>query len=291
MTPSKIVPARIASFGREIITAWKQDVTFPCRFVGSPLPTPVWKINDGPLELGGRRTTTNNATLMIKDVQSVDQANYSCNVENQYGRDEIIYNLRVLVPPDAPFLTVVDSFTDSLHLRWSDQKNGGSLILGYVINYKRDHGDWEEIQISARTDEHMLRNLWCGSRYLLYITAYNRIGTGLPCDIVTAHTKGTVPVKPKQSQMLTMNATVVTVWLDSWGDGGCGILYFVIEYRIGRHSSWIMASNHVKPTERIFSIIDLYPATEYQLKVTAYNNAGESAAVYNFTTFTLHGGN
>ncbi|XP_023309911.1 Down syndrome cell adhesion molecule-like protein Dscam2 [Anoplophora glabripennis] len=256
---------------------------------GVPLPNAVWRLNDLPLEVGGRRSILPNATLVIKDIQSVDQANYSCSVENQHGRDEIVYSLKVLVPPEAPVLTVVESFTDSLHLRWSDQGNGGSPILGYVINYKRDHGDWEELQISARTDEHMLRNLWCGSRYLLYITAFNRIGTGLPSDIVPAHTKGTVPVQPKQSQMLTMNATVVTVWLDSWGDGGCGILYFIVEYKTSRHSSWTMSSNHVKPTERIYSIQDLLPATEYQLKITAHNNAGDTEAIYNFTTLTLLG--
>lgn len=60
-----------------------------------------------------------------------------------------------------------------------------------MINYKRDGGDWEELQIAARTDSHMLRNLWCGTRYQLYITAFNRIGTGLPCDIVNAFTEGT----------------------------------------------------------------------------------------------------
>lgn len=100
-----------------------------------------------------------------------------------------------------------------------------------MINYKREHGDWEELQVEAGTSEHVLPNLWCGTRYQLYITAFNRIGTGLPCDIVHAYTKGTVPVKPKHSQMITLNTTTVTVWLDSWGDGGCGILYFVIEYR------------------------------------------------------------
>ncbi|XP_049817554.1 Down syndrome cell adhesion molecule-like protein Dscam2 [Aethina tumida] len=289
VTPSKNVPAKIASFGREIISAWKQDIYLHCRRVGVPLPNAVWRLNELPLEVGGRRSILPNATLVIKDAQSVDQANYSCSVENQYGRDEIIYSLKVLVPPEAPQLNVVDAFTDSLHLKWGDQGNGGSPILGYVINYKRDHGDWEELQIPARTDEHMLRNLWCGSRYLLYITAFNRIGTGLPCDIVTAHTKGTVPLKPKQSQMLTMNATVVTVWLDSWGDGGCGIMHFAIEYKSVQHSSWTMSSSHVKPTERIYSISDLSPATEYQLKITAHNNAGYTEALYNFTTLTLLG--
>nr|XP_023018250.1 Down syndrome cell adhesion molecule-like protein Dscam2 [Leptinotarsa decemlineata] len=286
VNPSKNVPAKIASFGQEVISAWKRDIYLHCRRVGIPLPNAVWKLNDLPLEVGGRRSILANATLVIKDIQSVDQANYSCNVENQYGRDEIVYSLKVLVPPEAPVLTVVESFTDSLQLRWSDQGNGGSPILGYVINYKRNHGDWEELQISARTDEHMLRNLWCGTKYLLYITAFNRIGTGLPCDIVPAHTKGTVPVQPKQSQMLTMNATVLTVWLDSWGDGGCGILYFMVEYKPTRHSSWTTSSNHVKPTERIYSIQDLSPATEYQLKITAHNNAGDTEAIYNFTTLT-----
>lgn len=90
--------------------------------------------------------------------------------------------------------------------------------------------------------------------------------------------------------MLTMNATVVTVWLDSWGDGGCGILYFMIEYKKKHQSVWIMASNHVKPTERIYSVTELWPATDYQLKVTANNNAGETVAIYNFTTLTLMGG-
>ncbi|CAH1168788.1 unnamed protein product [Phyllotreta striolata] len=284
--PSKTVPARIASFGREVISAWKQNIYLHCRRVGIPMPTISWRVNDLPLEVGGRRSVFANATLVIKDIQSVDQANYSCSVENQYGHDEIVYSLKVLVPPEAPVLNVMESFTDTLLLRWSDQGNGGSPILGYVINYKRDHGDWEELQISARTDEHMLRNLWCGTKYLLYITAFNRIGTGLPCDIVSAQTKGTVPIHPKQSQMLTMNSTVVTVWLDSWGDGGCGILYFVIEYRSSRYSSWTTSSNHVKPTERIYSITDLLPATEYQLKITAHNNAGNTEALYNFTTLT-----
>lgn len=91
--------------------------------------------------------------------------------------------------------------------------------------------------------------------------------------------------------MLTMNATVATVWLDSWGDGGCGILSFIVEYRTGRYASWIMVSNHVKPTERIFSIGELFPSTEYQLRVTAQNNAGSTVAVYNFTTLTTLGGN
>lgn len=182
-----------------------------------------------------------------------------------WGKDEIIYNVVVRVPPDPPILSVVNSYTDSLQLEWVDNRNGGSSILGYVINYKRDNGDWEELQIDSKTNSHLLSNLWCGTRYQLYITAYNKIGTGLPCDIVNSFTKGNVPVQPKHSQMITNNSTSVTCWLDSWGDGGCGILYFVIECKPYARSQWNMVANHIAPTERIYTVGDLQPGTRYQV--------------------------
>lgn len=82
-----------------------------------------------------------------------------------------------------------------------------------MINYKRDiNGDWEELPVrplrtELKTNSHLLNNLFCGTRYQLYITAYNRIGTGLPCDIVNFYTKGLAPIQPKHSQMLTNNST------------------------------------------------------------------------------------
>lgn len=289
LPPSSTVPAKIVSFSREIVTAWKETIELPCRRVGIPTPVSTWKQQEKAIDLTGRKEILTDGTLVIRDTQKSDHGNYTCSVENQHGRDDIMYVIRVRVPPDPPILTVVDSYADSLHLHWQDQKHGGSPILGYVINYQRDHGDWEELQMNSRSDSHMLRNLWCGTRYQLYITAYNKIGTGLPCDIVNAYTKGTVPVKPKPSQMLTMNATVVTIWLDSWGDGGCGISYFIIEYRESESSQWVLSSNNVKPTERVYSVMSLTPATEYHLRVTAHNNAGSTIAFYNFTTLTIQG--
>jgi len=51
-----------------------------------------------------------------------------------------------------------------------------------------------------------------------------------------------------------------------------------------------MIANHVAPTERIYTVADLLPATKYQLRVTAYNNAGSTQSIYNFTTLTPSGG-
>ncbi|XP_052755769.1 cell adhesion molecule Dscam2 isoform X4 [Galleria mellonella] len=287
--PSESVPARITSFSRSIVTPWKENISLSCNKVGVPTPTTTWSMNGATLESTLRKNVTNDGTLIISMTQYADSGNYTCAVENPHGRDEVTYSVEVKVPPQPPVLAVVDSYADSLHLQWSDQGDGGSPILGYVINYKREHGDWEELQVEAGTSEHVLPNLWCGTRYQLYITAFNRIGTGLPCDIVHAYTKGTVPVKPKHSQMITLNTTTVTVWLDSWGDGGCGILYFVIEYREISQSQWRLVSNSVQATERVFSVAGLTPATQYQLRITAHNNAGHAVALYNFTTHSISG--
>ncbi|GFG29264.1 hypothetical protein Cfor_07941 [Coptotermes formosanus] len=290
IAPSNKVPAKIISFSREIVIPWKKDIMLPCRKVGIPVPKIVWHLKDRIMETNGRKQINKDGSFLIKDLQHSDEGNYSCSVENVHGNDEIVYSVRVLVPPDAPTLSVVASYVDSLQLQWTDNHDGGSPILGYVINYKRDHGDWEEMQIEAKANSHTLRNLWCGTRYQLYITAFNKIGTGLPCDIVNAYTKGSVPVKPKQSQMITVNSTVLTIWLDSWGDGGCPVLYFIIEYRdMHRSSDWLLVSNNVQPTERAYSILDLVPATKYHLRVTAHNNAGSTVAFYNFTTLTAEG--
>lgn len=76
---------------------------------------------------------------------------------------------------------------------------------------------------------------------------------------------------------------MITLWLDTWADGGCPILYFSVEYREWRLSDWLLASANVQPSERVFSIAELRAATRYALRVTAYNNAGSTQAFYNVT--------
>jgi Down syndrome cell adhesion molecule len=76
---------------------------------------------------------------------------------------------------------------------------------------------------------------------------------------------------------------VITLWLDTWADGGCPILYFSVEYKELRQNDWLLASANVQPSERVFSIADLRPAARYSLRVTAYNNAGSTQAFYNVT--------
>ncbi|XP_031619714.1 Down syndrome cell adhesion molecule-like protein Dscam2 isoform X2 [Contarinia nasturtii] len=287
--PNNKIPARIISFSRSIESPWKENLVLPCRKVGVPSPVTIWRQEGQAMETNARKTIAKNGTLLIRDCMSTDEGNYTCTVENTWGKDEIVYSITIKVPPDPPVISPIQSFSESLKLEWVDNKNGGSPILGYVINFKRENGDWEELQIDSKTNHHLLGNLWCGTKYQLYVTAYNKIGTGLPCDIVFTHTTGSPPIQPKHSQTITQNATSVTCWLDSWGDGGCGISHFAVECKLHSRSQWNMIANHIAPTERIYTVTDLHPNTKYQIRITAYNNAGSASAIYNLTTSTLQG--
>jgi hypothetical protein len=51
-----------------------------------------------------------------------------------------------------------------------------------------------------------------------------------------------------------------------------------------------LVSNSVKPGGN-FVVLDLGPASWYNLRVTAHNNAGSTVAEYEFATLTTTGGN
>jgi hypothetical protein len=47
-------------------------------------------------------------------------------------------------------------------------------IHGYTVRYKPEFGEWETLQLGPTVHKHTLENLWCGSRYMITVTAYNR---------------------------------------------------------------------------------------------------------------------
>ncbi|XP_069971593.1 cell adhesion molecule Dscam1 [Penaeus vannamei] len=286
--PSSKVRAQIASFGGPLEVAWKEDVRLQCHSVGEPPPEIEWKLNGNKITPTDRIQDRPNGSLFIRDVQKTDAGNLSCTAVNAHGTDTITYILTVQVPPAPPTLYVQGSSRDALTLRWSLRPHH-ALVRGYILNYKREYGNWEEVELHTARTTHTLSGLVCGSRYQLYVTAYNKVGTGLPSEILTTSTKGSEPVVPSRSRMLDVNSTSVLVHLSTWGDGGCPILYYVIEYRAASSRDWISVANNVAPSEKTYVIRDLIPATRYIVQVKAHNHAGSSEATYDVTTLTPEG--
>jgi hypothetical protein len=99
-----------------------------------------------------------------------------------------------------------------------------------------------------------------------------------------------VPLLPSSNELFSANATSVTLQLSLWPDGGCAIVYFVVEYRLltGNNRNWLLVDNNA-PAEQL-SIRDLLPATWYQFRLTAHNDAGSTRAHFSFATTTITGG-
>ncbi|XP_068899456.1 cell adhesion molecule Dscam1 isoform X48 [Tenebrio molitor] len=289
VSPSTSVPAKIASFDDTFTTTYKEDVTLPCLAVGMPSPVIIWKIKGIQFTSNDKIRQQPDGSLFIRDVSRNNAGEYSCHVENDYGQDSVTHQLIVNAPPHAPIVSLTSTTTNSLTLKMKPHESDVEPIHGYTIHYKPEFGDWETVQIAPTIEKYTLEKLLCGTRYQVYVKAYNSIGTGDPSDTLNPRTRGEKPIIPSAEKFIEVSSNSITLHLSAWSDGGCPMLYFVIEHKKKTSTEWIQVSNNVKLGQN-FVLLDLDPAVWYHLRVTAHNNAGFNVAEYEFATLTVTGG-
>lgn len=148
------------------------------------------------------------------------------------------------VAPTPPTLLATGTTNSAVQLRWKQGDSGGAPIKGFLLAYRREHGEWEEVMLDRRSNSHLLEGLQCGTNYQFTLAAFNRIGSGSASKVESARTKGNKPVAPGKQHLVKTNLTFVMLELASWQDGGCPLLYFVIEYR--RYpEDWILGTDFV----------------------------------------------
>ncbi|XP_055624204.1 cell adhesion molecule Dscam2 isoform X46 [Toxorhynchites rutilus septentrionalis] len=287
--PSDKVPAKIASFDDTFTATFKEDAKLPCLAVGSPTPDITWKIKGQEFVPNERIRQLPEGSLFIKDVIRQDAGDYTCTAENSIAKDSITHRLIVLAPPQSPQLTLTATTTDSLSVKLKPHESDTAPLQGYTLHYKPEFGEWETIDVALEAPKYTIENLYCGSRYQVYSTGYNSIGAGEPSDILNTRTKGSKPLLPDQSRFIEVSSNSITLHLPAWKDSGCRMSHFVVEHKKKDQIDWNQISNNVKPGGN-FVVLDLEPATWYNLRVTAHNNAGFTVAEYEFATLTITGG-
>nr|XP_027200228.1 Down syndrome cell adhesion molecule-like protein Dscam2 isoform X2 [Dermatophagoides pteronyssinus] len=181
-------------------------------------------------------------------------------------------------PPTSPTLQVTEVTFNFIRLSWSMLSD--QIISGYILHYKRESSDWRELKLSnIQTFTH--ENLRCGTRYQYYLVGFNSAGKGDPSQVVSARTDGTSPVAPDKNSLLSVNYTMVTIYLDSFHDGGCKINNFEVMYKTDRLHNWTPLT---MSDQRTIVLNDLLPGHKYQIRVTAFNEAGSTEAEYHFIT-------
>jgi hypothetical protein len=230
ISPSNKVPAKIASFAEKIVATHREEVKLPCQAVGVPAPEIKWKIKGQVLTQSDRLRVLPDGSLLIKEVSRKDAGDYACRAENSFGQDAIMHTLVVQSPPQPPSISLAGATGTAITVRLKSPMDSAPLH-GLTIHYKQDFGEWETTQIPPTTSEYTLESLSCGTRYQIYATSYNSIGTGEASDILNTRTKGAKPGVPSAQKFIEVSQNSVTLHLTSWDDGGCSMLYFVVEYK------------------------------------------------------------
>lgn len=124
--------------------------------------------------------------------------------------------------------------SSGMYVAYETDKTG--LCTSFIGFHSHEHyiNDWlcrETTQIPPNTSEYTLEGLSCGTRYQLYATSFNSIGTGEASDILNTRTKGAKPGVPPAQKFIEVSQNSVTLHLSAWDDGGCPMLYFVVEYK------------------------------------------------------------
>lgn len=148
--------AKILSFGGIAVRPWRESITLSCASVGQPKYE--WQRDDQLILKGGvNRKILDSGDLLLSNLQLSDSGNYTCQVDNGYGSDRVTYNLVVQVPPVAPLLYVSSATSSSILLHWKPGNEGGSPISGYSLNYRKEHGNLEELHLSRHAVSYELK--------------------------------------------------------------------------------------------------------------------------------------
>ncbi|XP_067628011.1 cell adhesion molecule Dscam1 isoform X11 [Eurosta solidaginis] len=287
--PSDQVPAKIASFDDTFTATFKEDAKMPCLAVGSPQPDITWKIKGVEFTGNDRMRVLPDGSLLIKSVNRQDAGEYSCHAENSIAKDSITHKLIVLAPPQSPQVSLSATTTDSLTVKVKPHEGDTAPLHGYTLHYKPEFGEWETAEVSVDAQKFTIENLLCGSRYQVYATGFNNIGAGEASDILNTRTKGYKPKLPEKQRFIEVSSNSVSLHFKAWKDGGCPMSHFVVENKKRDQTEWNQISNNVKPDNN-YVVLDLEPATWYNLRITAHNSAGFTVAEYDFATLTVTGG-
>ena len=91
-------------------------------------------------------------------------------------------------PPTSPLLEVIGSTSDSITLRW-DANQEDLEEREYVLHFKEEREpQWHQKKLTTKSNQFVLDssnglvNIRCGTKYKLFMTASNSLGTGEPSN-------------------------------------------------------------------------------------------------------------
>lgn len=118
------------------------------------------------------------------------EGNYTCHVENIFGRDQISYTLNVLYPPLPPEIHVDSISTSTLLVQWKPVKQLDAMTTAYVLTYQTGNEQSQQVDVDSDRFTYTIERLKCGTKYMITMQTINTVGTSRPSHVKEVFTKG-----------------------------------------------------------------------------------------------------
>ncbi len=252
---------------------------------GEPVPSKDWTKDGSTVKDGIRLTLVNQeyrSTIRISESKRSDAGVYELVAKNVNGTDRCTCNVTVLdvpSPPEGP-VECRDVHSSHMVVHWKAPKDdGGSEIKHYIVE-KQDQETMRWVKVGETKQlKHRVDGLIEGHDYKFRIRAVNAQGESGPLigpsSPVTAKDPYTVPGKPGKPFAEDWDADRVDLkWEPPKSDGGSKIKRWIIEKKT-KFGIWEKAAECPGPNPQ-GTVTGLTEGTEYQFRIIAVNEAGES---------------
>lgn len=281
-----------------------ETATLVCNVTGDHPITVTWTRNDksDPLiETAGReiyRVPLDDwtaSTLVLKDVDSLAAASYTCTAVNQHGTDRAGFAVNVLFPPPTPHnFKTTEIGTRFAHVEWS---HSSSNVTRYVVRHWKLTGVDKvlyEQTVPGAFHSALLMNLRPGSQYKAFVVAENAVGQSPQSNAAIFHTAEEAPeASPTDVDCEPVNASSIELsWKSPTEDQWNGVAKgFYVGLKQANHATpyvyEMVPFDSDDVLQRIFS--HLSAATVYSFVVRAFNAAGSGPATRELRCTTLTG--
>ena len=183
-------------------------------------------------------------------------------------------------PDQVTGLTVTPVSTSRIDLSWNTPSDNNSQLSGYKVQISSNGGSsYSDVLTGNVNTVYQALSLNGNAQYHFKVSAINAVGTGTASDVKNTYTMTTTPASLSATSVSQVQINL------AWGNS-TGATGYKIEYESPVDNGFTTLVNNTGNTDLTRSITSLTTGTQYNFKVSGWNNGGTSVASPEASAYT-----